>query len=515
VLKKVYQVVILEINPEKPTREVIENLGRIFKIDPSKFKPLSQGNKITVCKNIDKKKANIYKDTLEKVGCKVLIKPLTDDLYTPKIDPKLNVSCPKCGYIRKSTDCNPEYECPKCGVIYAKVNKIEATSSSENISSSLTNNSPNTERVNCFIEGWNWYLYALSRKNDNGGRSTRKEYFYFGFFMILIIGLPGKTFEFLFGHNLSMLFGSIILIFHILPSFNLSVRRMQDGGHSGYWLLVPIVNLLFALQKSQPFENQYGPVPESAVAIRQKPNFNILKLIKGINPIKSKRLRLIAFVVVLLVIIGELFTVYINSRFNSYIEDVNIMLNFYSEDDFNKCLNKLTDLMNFTANTVYRYKYLPDEKIQHFVGQTIEISDLFIRKADEESENNEIYGYSLNEINKTMLSNQMLLLSLVDEKIRNFLLVGYNLQGRFLNSKRRIYNKIMHPKPMSMIENIREQEKREREINEKKDLEKQKKMHRAMEIMGLRQACKKGATWACDELKNIESGNNDPPVRSR
>ena len=29
-------------------------------------------------------------------------------------------SCPKCGYVRQSTDIAPDYECPKCGIVYKK-----------------------------------------------------------------------------------------------------------------------------------------------------------------------------------------------------------------------------------------------------------------------------------------------------------------------------------------------------------------------------------------------------------
>lgn len=32
----------------------------------------------------------------------------------------MSKKCPKCGYIRQSSDIAPEYECPECGIIYAK-----------------------------------------------------------------------------------------------------------------------------------------------------------------------------------------------------------------------------------------------------------------------------------------------------------------------------------------------------------------------------------------------------------
>ena len=32
----------------------------------------------------------------------------------------MNHQCPKCGYVRLSTDTAPDYECQKCGIIYKK-----------------------------------------------------------------------------------------------------------------------------------------------------------------------------------------------------------------------------------------------------------------------------------------------------------------------------------------------------------------------------------------------------------
>lgn len=35
----------------------------------------------------------------------------------------MNITCPKCGYLRQPIDRAPDYECPKCGIIYAKFDK--------------------------------------------------------------------------------------------------------------------------------------------------------------------------------------------------------------------------------------------------------------------------------------------------------------------------------------------------------------------------------------------------------
>ncbi len=39
---------------------------------------------------------------------------------------------------------------------------------------------------------------------------------------------------------------------------------MHDAGASGWFLLVPIVNLIMAVSKSQQKENKWGPIPEES-----------------------------------------------------------------------------------------------------------------------------------------------------------------------------------------------------------------------------------------------------------
>ncbi|MGM9853545.1 MAG: DUF805 domain-containing protein [Muribaculaceae bacterium] len=65
--------------------------------------------------------------------------------------------------------------------------------------------------------------------------------------------------------------GAVSLVF-FLPNLAVSMRRLHDSGHSGWWMLliVPlfsvcyigyIIMLIFGLQPSEPRANQYGPVP--------------------------------------------------------------------------------------------------------------------------------------------------------------------------------------------------------------------------------------------------------------
>jgi uncharacterized membrane protein YhaH (DUF805 family) len=58
-----------------------------------------------------------------------------------------------------------------------------------------------------------------------------------------------------------------------LPGLSVSIRRLHDTDHSGWWVLIgliPIIGfivlLIFYLRDSDPGENKYGPPPVSGVA---------------------------------------------------------------------------------------------------------------------------------------------------------------------------------------------------------------------------------------------------------
>jgi uncharacterized membrane protein YhaH (DUF805 family) len=59
----------------------------------------------------------------------------------------------------------------------------------------------------------------------------------------------------------------------LLPNISVSIRRLHDTDHSGWWILIgliPIIGfivlLVFYLRDSDPGENKYGPPPATTVA---------------------------------------------------------------------------------------------------------------------------------------------------------------------------------------------------------------------------------------------------------
>ena len=117
-----------------------------------------------------------------------------------------------------------------------------------------------------------WYVSALKRGLDFGGRSRRRE---FGLFYLvnscvylgigLVIHWGGADEE-------SAWPAMVLLVFALVmfpPGLALTVRRFHDTGHSGWWGLllgIPFLNAFVALyllvRDSRPGGNAYGPNPK-------------------------------------------------------------------------------------------------------------------------------------------------------------------------------------------------------------------------------------------------------------
>ena len=87
---------------------------------------------------------------------------------------------------------------------------------------------------------------------DFNGRARRSEYWWFYLFCnILIFALT------LINDGL----GTIGQLAVLLPGIAAGVRRMHDTNHSGWYLLIPIYNLILACTRGDETENEYGPSP--------------------------------------------------------------------------------------------------------------------------------------------------------------------------------------------------------------------------------------------------------------
>ncbi len=111
-----------------------------------------------------------------------------------------------------------------------------------------------------------WYIECLKKYAVFSGRARRKEYWTFMLFNVLIAmalgivdGLSGGT-----GGGASV-FGSLYQLATLVPTLAAGVRRMHDTDHSGWWILVPGVNLIFAVRAGQDGDNRFGLDPKATV----------------------------------------------------------------------------------------------------------------------------------------------------------------------------------------------------------------------------------------------------------
>lgn len=109
----------------------------------------------------------------------------------------------------------------------------------------------------------NWYLDVLKKYAVFSGRARRKEYWMFLLITVMIAVLLGVL-EGMLG--LPGVISWIYQLAMLIPSLAVGVRRMHDTNHSGWWLLLPIVNLVFAVTGGQRADNRFGPDPKGTAA---------------------------------------------------------------------------------------------------------------------------------------------------------------------------------------------------------------------------------------------------------
>ena len=107
----------------------------------------------------------------------------------------------------------------------------------------------------------NWYLEVLKKYAVFEGRARRSEYWYFVLFNFIFSFVLGFI-DGIMGSELGM-FGLIYSLAVLVPSIAVAVRRMHDVGKSGWFILIPIYNLILALTEGDVGSNKYGPDPKN------------------------------------------------------------------------------------------------------------------------------------------------------------------------------------------------------------------------------------------------------------
>ncbi|MDO3693743.1 DUF805 domain-containing protein [Wenyingzhuangia sp. chi5] len=105
----------------------------------------------------------------------------------------------------------------------------------------------------------NWYLKVLKQYADFNGRARRKEYWMF----ILFNAIASYTLMFI-GLQINFIFlSSIYSLAVMVPSIAVGVRRMHDVGKSGWYILIPIYNLILLCTNGEEGPNEYGSDPKN------------------------------------------------------------------------------------------------------------------------------------------------------------------------------------------------------------------------------------------------------------
>ena len=103
-----------------------------------------------------------------------------------------------------------------------------------------------------------WYLQVLKKYAVFNGRARRSEYWYFALFSTLIsiaLMLVGATLQI-------PILDSIYSLAVLIPSIGVGVRRMHDVNKSGWFILIPIYNLILACTEGTKGHNDYGNDPK-------------------------------------------------------------------------------------------------------------------------------------------------------------------------------------------------------------------------------------------------------------
>ncbi|MGZ5043338.1 MAG: DUF805 domain-containing protein [Methylobacter sp.] len=118
---------------------------------------------------------------------------------------------------------------------------------------------------------WNdsrWYLDIIQQYAVFSGRTGRKAYWMFVLYNFIVTFAISSV-----GHFLDVSLGSGsklsegLNIFYNLgiffPGTAAAVRRMHDVGRSGWWILFPVINVVFLCTKGHAGENKYGHDPKT------------------------------------------------------------------------------------------------------------------------------------------------------------------------------------------------------------------------------------------------------------
>jgi len=101
---------------------------------------------------------------------------------------------------------------------------------------------------------------CFAKYADGTGRATRSEFWYFYLFYVIVWGaVRALPYPILGGLGIFYFFKPVMEVALIIPNIAASVRRMHDIDKSGWFVLIPIYNLILLATPSTVGPNRFGP----------------------------------------------------------------------------------------------------------------------------------------------------------------------------------------------------------------------------------------------------------------
>ncbi len=129
-----------------------------------------------------------------------------------------------------------------------------------------------------------WMFLPLKRYADFQGRSSRKEFWMYALFVAAVVIVLDIIMTMMLAAALAsadpatgMVSGGIgltlvwlimmgFILATFIPSLAVAVRRMHDQDKSGWFILIPIYNLVLYCMPGTPGQNRFGPNPLGGAA---------------------------------------------------------------------------------------------------------------------------------------------------------------------------------------------------------------------------------------------------------
>lgn len=109
----------------------------------------------------------------------------------------------------------------------------------------------------------NWYIKVIQNYALFSGRARRKEYWMFFLFNVIISMVFTIIDQMVFGLYQPQWLSNLYSLAVLVPSLAVAVRRMHDVGKSGWYILIPIYNLILAVTEGDNGPNEYGEDPKN------------------------------------------------------------------------------------------------------------------------------------------------------------------------------------------------------------------------------------------------------------